>query len=293
MLATPCPTCRTPVQHGNQCSTCANKLTVSFDVQREITPPVIYQNPTAQDLYNALLTKKNPYADWGMLLYDDSQKQMWPVKYALTSSSYSYEKTGSSQEYMGNTYKIYMRGCSVPVCSQAVGNASLLTEAVSATHIVQSLPKQTFWQKLWGSTVQHPPTPIPPTEAASITQALNFAFQTQMKMQNAYDGSLAGIILRADNSGRSYYCLTLNKDSEIKFSTENQEPLFKEKVKANPENPNVLTIVMQEYAIHIYVNLQLITAIDDMNIIRPGNFGLYFNSPVGSVDFSHTKIWIK
>jgi hypothetical protein len=85
----PCPECGGQLYAGkNFCGKCRWRIDWNIVFQSaggsQVSSPRVLENLTLEQFREARLSQVNPYADWGILVCDDSKQRMWPDHYNRT-----------------------------------------------------------------------------------------------------------------------------------------------------------------------------------------------------------------
>ena len=237
-----------------------------------VTPPEDFQNPSSEQILQALLATSNPYSPlWGTLLYDDSQRFMWPklheALYAGSVCRFPTHIHGYSREIL-------------------VHPDTVIDTIGVNINLVSPKKKRSFF----GNT----PAPLPTPKRSPY--ARNFAYQVQVKIPR--EKIEAGLICRSDDLCLNYYKFTIQGEN-FSFSTKDSKPLVEDHSDAiQLGKPNLLAVVIQEATIYLYANLQLIATLIDTSLLHAGKVGIFtrdYSPGKGNnvVEFSYAKVWVK
>jgi hypothetical protein len=264
-----------------------------------MTPSHNFNTITEYHISQALSSQTNPYAAWGKLFYDDTQKHMWPEN--------------SFGSYVGNIYRI--PGKTLPRNPSTYDqSAVVLVRPDSTLPSNVKLPQKrsqlgTFFSIIprLGMFSRQKNTSL------MVSLIKDFTFQAQVQLlgfdyHRSKNDCSAGLVFRSDEHGLTYYCFMLHegyvsclRDSRS-ILWEGEKPFggqwaaeMKTTVRLN--RPNVLAVVVQETSVYLYLNLQLVATLNDRHLSQGGTLGLFVkdNSPFASrgAEFSYAKVWVE
>ena len=131
---------------------------------------------------------------------------------------------------------------------------------------------------------------------AHATKFANFAFQAQM---NILKGDEGGLIFRANEATSQFYVFRITQDGNyslyISQNDKNSVPIAEDSssaIKTGPGQNNILTLIVQNNSILMYINQQFVGSAND-GTYKAGEIGVFAGDSTNATEvaFSNVRIW--